>query len=150
MPVRRLVPRVAHWGRRCWVLLTHGQPVAFEVFAAGAAAIWAGTLWFPADTLGSAPGFRVLARVGLAEEAIAALFGLLAVMQGLALLHDDLTGRIAAAHLGWAFWGFLAFTLIFGNPIAPGGWMYLWLACGQLWTAIRLARSRPWTPRSSS
>jgi hypothetical protein len=145
---RRLIPLAAHYHRRALVLLTYGQPVAFEVFATGAAAIWAGTRAVPADTLGSTPGFRVLARVGLGEPGIAALFGLLALMQGLALLHDDTTARIAAGHLGWAFWGFVAATLVLGNPLAPGGWVYLWLACGQLWTAIRLARSRPWTPRS--
>jgi hypothetical protein len=147
---RRLISPARHYATRLGVLLTRGQPHIFEIFAAGTAAIWATVLALPADTLGSSPGFRVLGTVGLSEEGIALLFGLLALTQGLALLRDDLPGRIWAALFGWACWAFLAGTLILGNPVAPGGWMYLWLALGQFWTAIRLGRSRPWTRRSSS
>lgn len=147
--MRRLAHRLQwRWLRtRVQVLLTHGNPVAFEVFAAGAAGIWAVTLLLPPVTLASSAGFRILAAV-LPEDAIALLFGALAAMQATALIRDTLPGRVGAALVGWTFWSFLAATLVLGNPLAPGGYLYLWLAVGQLWTAIRLGRSRPWTPRS--
>ncbi len=145
---RVLGRHLAHAGRRVGVLLTHGSPVAYEVYAAGAAVIWGAILLTPpADTFASAISYSVLAH--LAPEAVwgLALAGL-GTAQAWALLADAARGRRVGALAGWGWRGFVGATLILANPATIAGWIYLWMAAGEWWTAVRLGGSRPWTQRS--
>ena len=139
---------LAHAGLRLGVVLTHGAPLAYEVYAAGAALIWGLVLvWPPADTFASASSYRLLAT--LAPEPVwgGVLLGL-GAGQGAAILADTAIGRRAGALLGWCWWAFVGVTLILSNPATIAGWIYLWMAAGEWWTAIRLGGSRPWSRRS--